>query len=197
MARPDKNILVMDRQESPERGEMNGMPSGHAQEELMEQAIELAGFFAAHAVWCVSEGEALVPMLAHLDRSGVRSMSRLVANRLEEGVEEGKRQLEADAYDRACAVLVYDGYITLESGKTDALFIDIRAYGAPGSSATMVVPYRHRQSTRGFAVHRPKLLEYAGMDSPDYQTWADAFFRGVDSHQQGAAIWNEASDPSL
>lgn len=163
----------------------------------MEQGIELAGFFAAHAVWCVSEGETLVPMLAHLDRSGLRSMSRLVASRLEEGVEEGKRQLEADAHDRACAVLVYDGYITLESGKTDALFMDIRSYGVPRSSVTMAIPYRHQKSTQGFAVHRPKFIDYTGMGHPDYQAWADAFFRGIDSHQQGAAIWDKASDPSL
>jgi len=166
-------------------------------EMLMEQAVELAGFFAAHAVWSVSGGEILVPMLAQVDQSGARSMSRLVADHIEDGVEDGKRGLAVNSDGSVCAVLVYDGYITLPSGKTDALFLDIRAYRDPVEALTMALPYRNQQSPQGFAVHRPKFLQYQGGGSPDYAQWGDAFFRGVDAHQQGATIWNKASDPSI
>ncbi|BDU22198.1 hypothetical protein [Dyella sp. GSA-30] len=163
----------------------------------MELAVELAGFFAAHAVWSVSEGEVLVPMLAQVDQGGARSMSRLVADRLEDSVEDGKQRLATNSDGSVYAVLVYDGYITLPSGKTDALLLDIRAYRDPVETLTMALPYRNQQSPQGFAVHRPKFLQYQGGGSSDYARWSDAFFRGVDAHQQGAAVWNKASDPSI
>jgi hypothetical protein len=163
----------------------------------MEQAVELAGFFAAHAVWCVSEGEVLIPMLAQIDQGGARSMSRLVADRLEEGVENGKQRLIANSDNCACAVLVYDGYVTLPSGKTDALFLEIRSYLNPLENLTMALPYRNRRSPQGFAVYRPKFLKYDGSGSPDYSKLGEAFFRGVDSHQQGAEVWSKATDPSI
>lgn len=40
----------------------------------MKDALEFAGSLAAHAVWCVSSGETLIPMLGHLDASGQRVM---------------------------------------------------------------------------------------------------------------------------
>lgn len=167
-------------------------PSG----EFMEQALELAGFFAAHGVWCVSEGEALIPMLAQIDQGGSRSMSRFVAERLEDGVAEGKEKLIANASGCVCAVLVYDGYITLPSGKIDALLMELRSYLGQ-ISLKMAVPYRGRHTPQGFAVYRPKFLAYDGNDSPDYSKFGDVFFKGVDSHSQGAAVWNKAMDQSI
>lgn len=162
----------------------------------MDQALELAGFFAAHGLWCVSEGEALIPMLAQIDQVGGQSMSRLFAERLEDGVAEGKEQLSANRSNNVCAVLVYDGYVTLPSGKKDALLLDIRYYTG-GLNLTMAVPYRSRHEPKGFAVYRPKFLSYGGGGIPDYSKFGEAFFRGVDSHSKGAAIWDKAMDQSM
>ena len=46
----------------------------------MEQAIRLAGFFAAHGVWCVADGEALIPLYAYEDAQGGRKMIRYDAD---------------------------------------------------------------------------------------------------------------------
>jgi hypothetical protein len=56
----------------------------------MEAATELAGFFAAHAVWSVSGGEILIPLIAYETADGKRQMNRLVAERVEEGAARGK-----------------------------------------------------------------------------------------------------------
>ena len=41
-------------------------------------AARLAGFFAAHAIWSVSDGATLIPILAYTTESGERHMERLV-----------------------------------------------------------------------------------------------------------------------
>jgi hypothetical protein len=43
----------------------------------MITAFELAGLIAAHAIWCVSGGETLIPMLAFTDENEGRHMERL------------------------------------------------------------------------------------------------------------------------
>jgi len=163
----------------------------------MEQALDLAGFFAAHGVWCVSDGEALIPMLAHIDQAGERSMSRFAAERLEDGVAEGKKQLAENPGNSVCAVLVYDGYVTLASGKTDALLIEIKSYSDPSEVLSMAIPYRNRNASQGFSVYRPKFLAYEGGENPDYAKFGEVFFKGVDSHSKGAEVWNKAIDQSI
>jgi hypothetical protein len=53
----------------------------------MNSASELAGFFAAHAVWCVSDGETLIPMLAYTNENNERQMERLVHDDFAAAVE--------------------------------------------------------------------------------------------------------------
>ena len=52
----------------------------------MERAVELAGFFAAHGIWCVSDGEPLTPMLAQESAANGRNMLRFASEQLEDGV---------------------------------------------------------------------------------------------------------------
>ena len=105
----------------------------------MITASELAGFFAAHAIWSVSDGATLIPMLAYT----------------------------------------------------------VRAYFAPTSTVILAVPYTPKgdESPR-FRVHKPKLLEWSHCEDFDQRRALDAFFRGVDAHEQGAAVWNAALDQS-
>lgn len=162
----------------------------------MEHALELAGFFAAHAVWCVSDGAVLVPIGARQGPGEERQMNRFVTERAEEGVDHGRRWLDAGADGSDVAVLVYDGYVTLPTGKTDSLLLDIRRFGPEAAQVLMAVPYRNAEHAAGFAVYRPKFLSQSGLESPDYAAFGDAFFRGVDQHEQGAAVWNAHLDES-
>jgi hypothetical protein len=51
----------------------------------MEAATELAGFFAAHAVWSVSDGETLIPLLGYEAGDGMRQLVRLASERIADG----------------------------------------------------------------------------------------------------------------
>jgi hypothetical protein len=162
----------------------------------MEATAELAGFFAAHAVWCVSDGSTLVPMLAFENRDGSRIMHRLVTGELEEDVARGQEWLAQNPEAAPRAVLIYDGFATLPTGKTDALVVEARLFGAQPQSFTMAIPYRHAENPAGFAVHRPKLLSFEGPE-PDPAALGEAFFRGVGQHEKAAEVWNAHLDESL
>ena len=59
----------------------------------MERAVELAGFFAAHGIWCVAEGETLVPILAFQRGDGGQEFRRIEAEELRDAVAQGKTWL--------------------------------------------------------------------------------------------------------
>jgi hypothetical protein len=45
----------------------------------MKRMAELSGFFAAHAVWCVSDGEVLIPLVGYEMLEGKRVLKRMTA----------------------------------------------------------------------------------------------------------------------
>lgn len=121
----------------------------------IEPLVEMAGFFAAHGIWCVSDGEVLVPMLAYQSEGGMPQMLRLTMDRLEVAVAHGRQWLTANPEGAVHAVLVYDSYLSLPEGRFDALTLEFRAFGPQPVAATMAVPYRSAGSAEGFAIHRP------------------------------------------
>lgn len=122
-------------------------------------------------------------------------MIRLVTERVEDGAARGKEWLAENPDGAARAVLVFDGFITLESGKTDALIITIRDYTQGDAEITMAVPCRHASDAKGFAVHRPKFLGFKGA-KPNWQTVGEALWIGVAQHEKGADVWNKHLDES-
>jgi hypothetical protein len=151
----------------------------------------LAGFFAAHAVWSVSDGATLITIFATEDASGVRSMTRLVNESIEAAVAEGKRRLDAPAEGVLRAVLLYDGIIAVDDAQeTDAIMIEARSYADGHGAAVLAVPYRPAQDPGGFAVFR---LQFLTVEPPgaDARQMAVAFWAGVDGHDKGAEVWDE------
>jgi hypothetical protein len=159
-------------------------------------ASKLAGFFAAHAIWCVSDAnDALIPMLAYTQEDDSRQMIRLAHEDTAAAVEEGKRKLAANDMDAVDAVLVYDGRITLDDGKCDAIILKLRASFSPDSEAVIAIPYTPKSSGK-FRVHKPKLLAWEHCDDFDTDVAFEEFFAGVDEHEKGAQVWNAALDES-
>lgn len=161
----------------------------------MITASELAGFIAAHAIWCVSDAGGLVPMVAFTTEDGRRQLERLVFNDAGAAVEHGRRRLEEDPFSANDGVLAYDGRITVEGGKLDAIILEMRSYGFPWAKAALAVPYTPANAKR-FRVYRPKLIEWHECDDFDMDAAFEAFFRGVDSHEHGSKVWNTALDQS-
>lgn len=175
----------------------SGLAAGAAQPSKgsMQAAAELAGFFAAHAVWSVSDGETLIPLVGYETADGKRQMHRLVAERVEDGAARGKAWLAKPPEPAVRAVLVYDGYITLKTDKMDALLVTLRDYTHGEAEITIAVPYRPASHAKGFAVHRPKFFGFKGA-APEWQAIGTALWAGIAQHDKGAAVWNKHLDES-
>jgi hypothetical protein len=161
----------------------------------MITASELAGFIAAHAIWCISEADGLIPMVAHSDIEGKRTLERMMFEDVGAAIEQGRQRLDDASSDAMDGVLAFDGRIGTDAGKLDAIILEMRSYAFPGAKATLAVPYSP-VSSGAFRVHKPKLLEWENCDDFDLQAAFLAFFRGFESHEKGAEVWNAALDES-
>jgi hypothetical protein len=156
----------------------------------MREIARMAGFYAAHGVWSVSDGETLIPLLGHEHVDGDQGMDRLVFDDVADAARAGQDALEAGRPGWVRAALVADAYLRLDAGRVDALVVDAVEYVPVRRSMRIAIPYRPRPAPQGFAVYRPKFIDVTGVDGPDYAALADFFFSGVDSHEQAAAVWN-------
>jgi hypothetical protein len=161
-----------------------------------QAAASLAGFLTAHGIWCVFEGETLVPM-AVFEKAGKRQLIRFVAERLEQGAAQARTAVDDNAHAGDRAVSVVDGYFTADGVKHDALIIHAIDYFPRARTLDIVVPYRPKAATP-FAVHKPKFVDYAGFDfKAEFVPIAEAFFHGVDSHAEAAKIWTAHLDETI
>jgi hypothetical protein len=159
----------------------------------MITAFELAGFFSAHAIWCVSDGDTLIPMFAYTGENDQRQLERLAYDDLARAAEYGKQKLELNETDANDAVLLYDARVRIGEEKLDAIVAEIRAYFSPDSKAVMAVPYTS-PSTGRFRVHKPKLMAWERCEDFDMDAAMQSFFKGVAGHEKGSAIWNKSLD---
>ena len=156
---------------------------------LLEDTATIAGFFAAHAIWCVSDGEPLQPMLGFAHADERREMARLETETLEDGVRVGLEWLEENPQAVDQAVLIYDGFMTLPGEqKRDALIIEARRYGEEPGGFTMAIPYRSASDAKGFAVYRPKFVDLENAEAV-VMDLSTAFFKGVNQHKEAAPVW--------
>jgi hypothetical protein len=155
---------------------------------------QLAGFFSAHSVWSVSDGGPLVPIYASSQGDGKPEMKRLAHEQLEDGVAAGRALLEGELdKDR---VLIFDGLITLNGEKVDALVVEWRSVSTPEKRMTLGIPYTPGTANQRFLVHRPKVLTADERSRVGLEGLLNHFWSGVDQHTEGAKVWNEHMDQS-
>lgn len=153
-------------------------------------AADLAGFFAAEALLSLSRGkrgEPIAPMVVLRDAKGAREAQKLFATSIDAAVAEGHARL---AKTTKPAALVYDAELTLPTtGTTSAVLLHLRD-GATDHELLLAIPFRCGEDAEDFAVQRAKLLDAPeGLDDDDVQAILDAFWRGVDSNEEGARFW--------
>ncbi|WP_029900332.1 hypothetical protein [Nocardia brasiliensis] len=149
-----------------------------------------AGFYAAHGIWSVSDGDMLTPLLGYAATDGTEGLERLHSDDAAEAAHIGAERLQTGRPNWVRAVLIVDAFLHLPRGRTDALIIDAVEYTPRPRSMRMAVPYRPQSPNGKFAVYRPKFIDTQGFTDPDYSELADSFYAGVDSHQQAAAVWH-------
>ncbi|WP_285548923.1 hypothetical protein [Actinoplanes regularis] len=160
----------------------------------MQNLARMAGFFAAHGMWSISdEGGPITPLFGYETADGRRGAIRFADEDLQVAVERGKEALDTNADGADRAVLIFDGYAHLASGRMDALIIEGVEYGPSPRRFQMAVPYRPEP----FAVFRPKFLKADRVGADEWPALGDAFYAGVDSHEQAGPIWNAHLDQSI
>jgi hypothetical protein len=105
-------------------------------------------FTLDHGVDSVKAGGPLVPF-AITEKDSKRAIQRFVAERLEESVAL-MAQWTADELGRVDrAAIAYDGFITLEGKRTDAIYAEALDHSLP-ESRIVAQRYRPRHGLRGF-----------------------------------------------
>lgn len=110
--------------------------------------------FAAldHGIDSVRKGGPLIPFVLEQGEEG-RSLSRFAAERLEEGVEQARTHASASGGD--LVAVAWDGYLTVDGERSDAVFVEAQERGAP-TSLVFAQRYRPGGRLRGFgAVGNP------------------------------------------
>ncbi|MFD3595089.1 hypothetical protein ACFWU5_20400 [Nocardia sp. NPDC058640] len=138
----------------------------------------------------MSDADLLVPLIRYVDADGSVGLERFLADDVGDAARIAAERLETGRPGWLHAALVVDSFLRLPTGRTDALVITAVEYSSPRRSVRMAIPFRPHTAAEGFAVYRLKFLGTSGFDEPDYDAIADAFFVGVDSHEQAAAVWN-------
>jgi hypothetical protein len=161
----------------------------------MLKAAKFGGYFAAHAIWCVGDGETLIPMLAYADENS-RKMERLETDDIADSVRIGKDRLASNEMGANVAALLYDARIPVGDEKLDAIVVEFRAYSAPKAALTVALPYTPSTDTTIFKVHKPKILQWENCDDFDLTTLMEEFFKGSTEHEKGSELWNLHLDES-
>ena len=158
---------------------------------LMNRAFEIGGYFAAHGMWSVHDGETLNPILAY-NTGTDKKMERLVQG---DAVSFGQKRLASNEMKAKFGTLVCDARIPVGDEKLDALIIEIRDYDTPDSEVLVAIPYE-RKAEDDFRIYRPKILSWENCDKFDVNVAMEAFFKGVDDHKKGSEIWKRCLDES-
>ena len=156
----------------------------------MQDTMRMAGHTVAHAIWCVSDGETLIPIVGHLKSDGSRQLKRLAMGSAQ-AVAMGEQEISELPAEVAGAVFVKDTLVTLESGKVDALVADIRFAANDAGRLQVMVPYRNADHADGFAVHALKITALAGVSRDAVEELMNAFIAGLESHEEGRRLWAE------
>lgn len=159
----------------------------------MNELAQLIGFFAAHAIWCVLDGELLVPMVGFQRQNATRGSLRFVGSDLGHSVERARAWLETNPEHAMMAIAALDGFYPIASGKADAIILEGRLYDTHIERFEMAVPYRPKSAAESFVVYRPKFIRVEG-ETQDYSKLADQFFAGVETYTESAKVWSAHID---
>jgi hypothetical protein len=115
-----------------------------------------------HAVFSIKDnGETLIPFSLIEDAAGQQTLTRYVADRIEVGVEEGKKKIEAAKDEILRYALAYDGYLTIQGTRWEGLFVEA---GDKVSPTGVLLCQRYKRKTGWFKkgiepVGNPALVE--------------------------------------
>jgi hypothetical protein len=98
--------------------------------EMDEATVGLAFQALDQAVASVSSGDALIPFTIFDDRNGQRSIVRYAHETFEAGLAEARDAIARDAEGLERVALAFDGYLTRDGERVDAVLVHVFERGA-------------------------------------------------------------------
>lgn len=161
----------------------------------MNETAQLAGFVAAHAIHCVSQGQSLTTPLMVVEKyDGNMQFIQVTGRSSEEAVAKGEDLMAKPVSGARRAVLAFEAFLNFPPGKTDAIFLHACRYKPEPLELHVAVPFRAANHPSGFAVFRPKFFAYE--DDPVHPDVLPEFLRGVARHPPGQTVWTAHLDES-
>jgi hypothetical protein len=126
--------------------------------EMSEQFSDLVFLALDHGVDSVrSDGGPLIPFVVY-EEDGERKLQRFATERLEKGPEQAREAIAVSPASVTAYALAYDGFITIEDTKFDAIFVEASERGRP-AGVRMAQRYKTGESLKSFEmVGNPALL---------------------------------------
>ncbi|MDF3029658.1 MAG: hypothetical protein K0R03_216 [Moraxellaceae bacterium] len=152
----------------------------------MLQALRQAGFLGGYSLYMVAGGATMTPTLLQPSASGQNTLVALMEDTLDAGIEKGRNLLAHNPNRLPFQCLVYDGFANLPTGRTDALVIEVKGYFAPAFGFMLILPYRHAQHEKGFAMFSPKLHTGFTPKQVALEPLFAAFYNGLLGFKGGA-----------
>ena len=125
--------------------------------EMSEKFADLVFLALDHGVESVRDsGGPLIPFVI-IEQGDKRGIQRFVTDRLEEGPERAREAIVASPPSVTAYALAYDGYITIEGTKYDAILVEASERGRP---AGVLMAQRYTIKEQNFEmIGNPVLLE--------------------------------------
>ena len=112
-----------------------------------DELIEFVFAALDHGTGMVKEGGSLIPFVISETPKG-QELTRFVSETLKEGREQAKQHASSSEADRVA--VVYDGYLTAEGERSDAVFVEAQERGTE-SSVIFAQHYRAGSRLRKFS----------------------------------------------
>lgn len=156
----------------------------------MKNVLRMAGNLTSHALWGVSEADGLTTIVGYLRKDGSSKMVRLALD-ADEAIREGQNRINNLGAEDTGASLISDGYVTLDSGKTDTLVVDIRFSDDANKNIQYLIPYRCASDEKGFGIYSLKVTKFDGISREYVNEFTHEFIDGIESHEQGGRVWKD------
>jgi hypothetical protein len=126
--------------------------------EMSEKFADLVFLALDHGVDSVREsGGPLIPFVMFVNNDELM-LQRFVTERLEEGPEQAREAIASSPESVTAYALAYDGYITVDGTKFDAILVEASERGRP-AGVRMAQRYSIKKSLQSFeTIGNPALL---------------------------------------
>jgi len=127
--------------------------------QMTQQFADLLFLALDHGVDSVrASGGPLTPFFIAYEQDGKRQLHRFAAERLEEGQQRAREAIAALPPSVTAYALAYDGFITVQGTKIDAILVEASERGRP-AGVRMAQRYTPKKFLRSFqTVGNPALL---------------------------------------